>query len=423
VIRALACGLILLAFTCGAVGAAPAVPNGPLTLDQAVARVREAGFDVRIAASDAAITRADEGTARSLIAPQVSVSGTALSANDSQLGMPVARQLYASANFTLPIFAPAPKLAVRAAQLKSQASATAIDVARVDAVFATVQAYRRAQLAQAILAARHAAVADQQLHLHVTELKVDAGKAASYLLARDRAALAGALQMQEDAASEHDQAVNDLKALLDIAPDAALNVAEPLTIATFSPTVDMMRRRALAQAPRLLEARTEVAAAQASVQSARAAFLPSASLVAQSYNGTSSPSLGSAGGQIGFTATVPIIDGGAHAAAVARAGAEVARAQAVLERSVAGVERDVADAWRELQASQRNIATAQAAQADADEQLRVTRLRESAGKAIELEVLDALAVDAAARESVLRSVARYDNAVAAVHRAAGDQTP
>jgi outer membrane protein len=229
--------------------------------------------------------------------------------------------------------------------------------------------------------------------------------------------------MQEDAASENDQAVNDLKALLDIAPDAALNVAEPLTIATFSPTVDMMRRRALAQAPQLLEARTEVAAAQASVRSARAAFLPSASLVAQSYNGTSSPSLGSAGGQIGFTATVPIIDGGAHAAAVARAGAEVARAQAVLERSVAGVERDVADAWRELQASQRNIATAQAAQADADEQLRVTRLRESAGKAIELEVLDALAVDAAARESVLRSVARYDNAVAAVHRAAGDQTP
>ena len=67
--------------------------------------------------------------------------------------------------------------------------------------------------------------------------------------------------------------------------------------------------------------------------------------------------------------------------------------------------------------------TAAAAQADADEQLRVAQLREEAGKAIELEVLDALAVAASAREGALRAMARYDNAVAAVQHAAGDQTP
>jgi outer membrane protein TolC len=422
VIRAIALGLAILALSPLVAGAAPAVQNGPLTLDQAVARVRDAGFDVRIAAADAAMTHADEGTARSLIAPQISVSGTAMSANENQLGMPIAKQLYASANLTVPVFAPAASLAVRAAKLKSQATNTGIDAARVEAVFAAVQAYRRAQLAQAILAARQAAVADQQLHLHVTELKVEAGKGASYLLSRDRAALANALQMQEDAASENDQAINDLKAILDITQDSPVTVAEPLTAVVFSPTADTMRSRALAQAPQVLEMRTAVASAQTSVQSARAAFLPSASLTAQSYNGTSSPHLGSAGGQIGFTATVPIVDGGGHAAGVARSTAELSRAQAAYEQSVAGVERNIADAWRELQASQRNIATAQAAQVDADEQLRVTRLRESAGKAIELEVLDALALDAAARETVLRSIARYDNAVAAVHRAAGDQT-
>jgi outer membrane protein TolC len=422
VIRAIGFGLAILTFSSGIASAAPVMQSGPLTLDQAVARVRDAGFDVRIAAADAAMVRADEGTARSSIAPQVSVSGTAMSANEPQVGMPIARQLYASANLTVPLFAPAASLAVRAAKLKSQASTNAIDAARVEAVFAVVQAYRRAQLAQAIFAARQAAVADQLAHLHVTELKVEAGKAASYLLARDRAALANALQIQEDAASESDQAINDLKAILDIAQNSAVIVAEPLTPVVFSPTVDAMRRRALAQAPQVLELRTAVAAAQTSVQSARAAFLPSASLNAQSYNGTSSPYLGSAGGQVGITATIPIIDGGGHAAGVARSTAELSRAQAAYEQSVAAVERNIADAWRELQAAQRNIATAQAAQVDADEQLRVTRLRESAGKAIELEVLDALAVDAAAHETVLRSIARYDNAVAAVHRAAGDQT-
>jgi outer membrane protein TolC len=256
----------------------------------------------------------------------------------------------------------------------------------------------------------------------VTQLEVDAGKVAPYVLARDRAAVAAALQIQEDAASESDQAVNDLKAILDIGPDVPLTIAEPLTVVPFSPSEDAMRRRALAQTPQLLAARSTVAALQASMQSARAAYLPTASLVAQSYNGTSSPALGSSGGQVGFTATIPVLDGGAHAAAVSRSKAALSRAQTLYDQSVANVERDIANAWRELQAAQRNLATAQAAQGDADEQLRVTRLRASAGKAIELEVLDALAVDATARESVLASVARYDNAVAAVHRAAGDQT-
>jgi outer membrane protein TolC len=413
----------MIAIVRGAVSAAPLVQNGPLTLDQAVARVRDVGFDVRIAAANAAMTRADEGTARSLLRPQISVSGTALNANEPQLGMPIARQLYASANLTVPIVAPAPNLAARAAQLKSQAGNVGTDAARVDAVFGVVQGYRRAQLAKSILAARQAEVADQQLHLHVTELKVEAGKTAGYVLARDRAALANAVQMQEDAASDSDQAVNDLKAMLDIDQASTFSIAEPLTLSTFTPTADVLRRRALLEAPQLVQARVDVAAAQASVQSAHAAFLPSASLVAQSYNGTSSPFLGRAGGQVGISATVPIVDGGAHSAGVTHATAELSRAQAVYEQTVAIVERNIADALRELQASQKNIATAQAAQVDADEQLRVTRLRESAGKAIELEVLDALAVDAAAHETVLRSIARYDNAVAAVHRAAGDQTP
>lgn len=201
----------MLAVANGVASAAPLAPNGPLTLDQAVARVREAGFDVRIAAANAAMTRADEGTARSLIGPQVSLSATALTANESQLGMPIARQLYASANLTVPVFTPAASLAVRAARLKSEATSTAIETARVDAVFAAVQAYRRAQLAQSILAARQVAVSDQQLHRHITELKVQAGKSAPYLLTRDRAALAGTLQMKEDAASDADQAINDLK--------------------------------------------------------------------------------------------------------------------------------------------------------------------------------------------------------------------
>jgi len=50
-------------------------------------------------------------------------------------------------------------------------------------------------------------------------------------------------------------------------------------------------------------------------------------------------------------------------------------------------------------------------------------VRENDGKAINVEVLDALAVAAAARETIARSLVRYDLSVASIHHAAGDASP
>jgi outer membrane protein TolC len=420
--RAFALGAFLALATTGIAVAGPLIVKEPLTLAQAVSRVREAGFDVRIASAEAAMASADAATSRANLSPQLSLSGTAMSANLPQLGMPIARQVYGSANLSVPIVAIAALNAARAARASGLAASEAADMARADAVFIAVQAYRRAQLASAVLDARHAAVLDQQTHLHLTELKVEAGKAAPFLSARDRAAVASAMQMEENAAAERDEALNDLQALLDLSPDAPLAIAEILAPVAFSASREAMLSRALSQSPAVHAARDRMMAAQRSVAAAQSAFYPTATLNAQSYNGSSNPYLGSTGGQVGVTVTLPISDGGAHTAALAKARAQYDRASAVYDQTRANVQRDLSDAWRELQAAQRNMTTAAAAQVDANEQLRVAQLREQAGKAIELEVLDALAVAAAARESDLRATARYDNAVAAVHHAAGDQT-
>ena len=71
-------------------------------------------------------------------------------------------------------------------------------------------------------------------------------------------------------------------------------------------------------------------------------------------------------------------------------------------------------------AARQNLQTAQAELTNALENLRVARLRQQAGRGIELEVLDALAVAAQARESSLRAQASYDLAVAGIHHAAAD---
>jgi outer membrane protein TolC len=123
------------------------------------------------------------------------------------------------------------------------------------------------------------------------------------------------------------------------------------------------------------------------------------------------------------TASLPIVDGGSRGAVVAKAQAQYERAAAVRDQIRATATRDVGNAWREYEAASRNTTIATSALADAEEQLRVASLRESAGKAIATEVLDALALAASARETVARSIARLDTSIAAIHHAAGDIAP
>ena len=67
-----------------------------------------------------------------------------------------------------------------------------------------------------------------------------------------------------------------------------------------------------------------------------------------------------------------------------------------------------------------NIASADAAARNAADQLRIARLRERAGKAIDVEILDALAIAASAREGRARAIARLDVAASVLRRAAGE---
>jgi len=389
-----------------------------LTLQQAVARVQVSGFDVRMAQADAAAAAADAASARSALRPQLSVSGNLLDANEPQLGMPIARQAYGAASISIPLSAPGSALRAREVNDTSRAAQTSALGAANDAVFAAVQAYRNVQLEEAVLTARHAAVVDEQTHLRFTEERVAAGKAARYVILRDRAALAVAQQAEEDAASAHDQTAYDFEAMLDLNQGAI--AVEPLQKATYNDTRDAVLARALRQRPSIVEAQQHVAAARAGIAAAQSAYRPSAILTAQSYNGSSSPYLGGAGRQVQITASLPIADGGSRAAALAKARAQYDRAVAAGDQARAVTTRDVADAWREYQAATRNVTTATAALSDSQEELRLASLRQNAGKGIELEILDALSVAANAREAIVRSIVRYDIAVAAIHHAAGD---
>lgn len=419
--RSILCAAALLFAASAPAGAEQLRIDRLMTLSEALARAQTAGFDVRIARSEAEMASADFTTARSAQRPQLGISGVALDANEPQLGMPIARQAYGSVSLSVPLLAPQAYARARAASATARAALGALDEAANDAALVSAQAYRRVQLSAALLEARAVAVHDQEDHLRVTQARVASGKLARFTLLRDRAALALAVQAQEDAANERDQARNDFAALLDLDLGSQV-VFEALAPIAFTESYEVVSVRALQQRPSLRAAALRVQAAEATVSASRDGFLPSVGITAQTYNGNSSPALGRSGGQVQLTATLALIDGGSRAAALRKAEAELARATAVREQIALSVQRDLANAFRELAAARKNLATAQAALSDAQEQVRIAQLREGAGKGIQLEVLDALSMRENARETVAHSLTRYDNAVSAVHHAAGDRT-
>lgn len=418
--KTFALSLMLASVMSAAALADPLVYNGSLTLDQAIARVRDAGFDVRLSQADAESAHAQIAIAKAAALPQISLSGSTLKGNLPQLGMPIAQQTYLFGNATVPIVAKSQWLSAQAATIAARGSDISVSEARNDAAYAVIQTYHRAQLAIALVDARDVSVHAQQSHLYTTRLRVDAGKSPRYLLSRDRASLAVAQQELEDASAQRDQAMNDLKAVLDYGIDSHLWLADSLSIDEFNLDQSTALARAQVQRPALLASQRQLDAAQARARAAQAAYLPTITGNAQAYSGSSSPNLGATGYQVGITANLSVFDGGTRSAGIEQALAEIHHAQTEYDQLRLFTQRDVFNAYRELQAAATNLKSANATLADAKEQLRIAQLREAAGKGINLEVLDALAVAASARENVLGAIARYDNAVAGIRHAVGD---
>lgn len=401
--------------------AQPLVFSGTLSKAQAVARATSAAFDVRAALSDSAAADARAAQARASLLPQLSVAGTGMDSNLAQSGMPIARQTYVSATASVPLLDFANGARARAASLDALAAADDALSARNDAALAAFGAYDRAVLAAGISEARRADVADERANVDLVALRVRVGKAARYQLSRAQAGLGLALQAAEDADAERDEALNDLKATLDFDLSSRLVLTDGLGPATTADTLAEFNARVMAQRPDVIAAKARVDEAAAALRQAKAEYAPTASLSGQTYNGASNPQLGNAGSQISLSISLPILDGGSRSALVAENAAALDKAQVDYERTALMAQADVANAWRELQAARTNVQTAESALAAARENLRVARLRERAGKGIELETLDALSVLAFARETALRAQARVDLAAAGVHHAAGDR--
>ena len=288
------------------------------------------------------------------------------------------------------------------------ASAEARKTAQIALVSTVATTHVALQADDELLDLARLALASREQTLKLTQLRESAGAASllelqaqQTLTAQGRVALAQATRQQA-------QDLNALALLLG-QPVPAAAAASPSRLADEAWLTEVpagLSSAVLLRRPDVIAAEQTMAAAQANIAAARAAFWPTISLTAQAGQASAQLSGLFQGGSFAYTlaanALLTVFDSGRRQANVDAAQASQQIAQAQYERAIQSAFRDTADAlaglatWRDQLAAQREQRDA------ARDTARLTELKATQGAASALERLDAQRALFAAEQAVVQ---------------------
>jgi len=311
-----------------------------------------------------------------------------------------------------------------ARQLLSAATAT-LD-ATVQTVFlSALQSYYNAQAARAAVdAAREAEKASREI-LNAAEGRYRVGSATPSDRLQAQTAWSQAVLNRIRAEGTLQTTLGTLANVMGFNAGQALRLADiaPVTPdASFERDVDTLIAEAQQRRPDLLAAAAQIRAAQANVDVARGAGLPTLSLSAgpswQATSGNGS-TLSSHGDALGLTLNMPIFSGFDTTYRIRAAQARVDIASAQLDTLRLQVALDVWTAYQSLITATQSIRTAADLVASAELSERVTLGRYKAGVGTVLDVLNAQSALASARVQRIQAALDWQVSRAALARAVG----
>ncbi|MBI4536662.1 MAG: TolC family protein [candidate division NC10 bacterium] len=412
--------------------------EGPLTMSQAVELALAHSRKVKAAAADQRAMRSMQREATAGFYPQASLNGYLARQNMvpnvyTSVGDTMARnyQVFGAnrtqdLNLTVmwPLFSGGRTYyGYKAARSRAEAAAlmreaTELDVAtqaRFDYI-AAVREQENARVASDL-------VRQTEERLRVSREEFDAGRAARFVVLRDEAELANAVQFETTARNQAALALVALKTTLGVDLASPIAPSEPLEYAPSPVSVEEGIRAALAAHPEAQVAEKRVDAAQSDLRSAYGRYLPelSASWMYdwQRMRNRDMPFDSPEGYSVGLVLTVPLFDGFMRENAVqtARARQEQAEEQVVLARQQ--IAKAVHQAALSLQAAEQNIEASRKGLTQAEEQFRIVQERYASGRGIQLEVLDSQTALARARFNVVAALADFQTARALWLQATG----
>lgn len=303
---------------------------------------------------------------------------------------------------------------VRSAELEVERQAQQLRLDVSNDYYDIQQADQQIRIAQA-------AVANSQASLRDAQALERAGLGTRFDSLRAQVQLANDTQSLTQALSQRQIARRALVRRLSLAPNANVSAADPVAVAgRWNPTLEetivqaFQNRAELAQqlAQRnISRARRRIALSELGPQvGVFANFMPS--VVLNNIGDTAGYDY-SFGGRV----SLDLFDGGAARARAAQEDANAAIAETNFANTRDQVRFEVEQAYANSQSNFENIQTAAVAVEQAQESLRLARLRFQAGVGTQTEVIDAQAALTQAQSNQLQAVLDYNRALAALERA------
>lgn len=290
-----------------------------------------------------------------------------------------------------------------------------------DTKLAAVQAYYQYLEAIKLAEVQAQSVTDYASHLNNVQQQFDAGIVAKLDVLSSNVSLANAKQKSIAADNTRDVAEANLNNIMRVPMNTTLN---PLDKNFPEPEFDLTMEQAILMAQKyrweLVEADYGVKAAQASLRSAKARYLPTVSVGGgYSWEEASMTAVDKDDWAVKGVLSWSLWDGGATQASVKKADAAVKTAQETLLQAREKIELEVRQDYLNVLSYKEQIRAAEASVAQAEEAYKIATVRYSSGVGINLDVLDAELALNTARTNYITALYNYNIGLATLEHAMG----
>lgn len=308
------------------------------------------------------------------------------------------------------------------------ASEEALRSTRIGLVAGVASGWLNLQSSDALLRLTQQTLATREESLRLTRLRFDAGTASALDLRQAESLVESARVTLAQQQRQRAQDLNALTLLVGQPLDQPLAEAQLMPARTAAGDVVAevpvgLPSRVLLERPDIRAAEQKLAAANAQIGAARAAFFPRIALTASVGSASSELSglfkSGSWGWTLAPQALLTIFDAGANRANLASAQAEREITLAQYEKAIQTAFREVNDALAGRDTLATQLASQQALVRAETERLRLATLRERQGVASQLEVLDAQRSQFAAEQALVQTRYALLQARVALFKATG----
>lgn len=412
------CGRVSLAPWLLAVALAPAtVTAQPLTLHQAITQALAANPSLTGQRHQTDALALERNMARGRQLPSVEMQAGYTHYSDPMLVWPLHQigsfppldQDVASAGLylTLPLYAGGRLVAGEAlAEQQYRAALHQYTASAQELAFNVVAAYAKSLQLHHLVAALTQRVKRLEAEAADVAQRLALGRAAPLEKMRIETQLAQARYERVQVQQGERNALALLAALLGSETPPELLEIETFPDATGALTLEAALAQARRQHPDLQRAESELAAAGHKLDIARGERLPSVNLLGNARRLEGVDSAGQDEWQLGVQLTWPLYDGNVRESRTSQVALQQQAAQAQRQAVADRLGVEVQEAWGGISTGKAQLATAQRAQQEADEALRIETLRYRSGAGTVTELLAAEAAQWAAQASL--SQAHYD---------------